>query len=136
MGDAGTRTGPDDEVVTYSEPARGVYKKLIVRDGRLAGAIVLGDGGGGAGAAAGSSTAATALPEDRSELLFPRAGGDAVGRTRADLPDDAQVCNCNGVSKGRIVARGAGRLPHAEVGVRARRAPARAAAPASRSCRR
>ena len=32
-----------DEVVTYAEPARGVYKKLIVRDGHLAGAILLGD---------------------------------------------------------------------------------------------
>jgi nitrite reductase (NADH) large subunit len=33
----------DDEVVTYAEPGRGVYHKLIVRDGKLAGAILLGD---------------------------------------------------------------------------------------------
>ncbi len=32
-----------DEVVSYSEPSRGIYKKLIVRNDRLAGAIVLGD---------------------------------------------------------------------------------------------
>ncbi len=62
-----------DEVVTYAEPNRGIYKKLIVRDGRLAGAIVLGDGlpvprlfqffdkG-------------ELLPENRAELLFPSAG--------------------------------------------------------------
>ena len=37
--------GDDDEVVSYSEPSRGIYKKLIVRNGRLAGAIILGDGG-------------------------------------------------------------------------------------------
>lgn len=36
--------GEDDEVVSYSEPAKGIYKKLIVRNDRLAGAIVLGDG--------------------------------------------------------------------------------------------
>ena len=35
----------DDEVVSYAEPARGIYKKLVVRNGRLAGAIVIGDGG-------------------------------------------------------------------------------------------
>src|SRR5215468_11126580 len=33
----------NDEVVTYAEPSRGVYKKLIVRNGQLAGAILLGD---------------------------------------------------------------------------------------------
>jgi hypothetical protein len=34
----------DDEVVSYAEPSRGVYKKLIVRNNRLMGAIVIGDG--------------------------------------------------------------------------------------------
>jgi nitrite reductase (NADH) large subunit len=32
----------DDEVITYADPRRGIYKKLILRDGRLAGAILLG----------------------------------------------------------------------------------------------
>ncbi|MGH7856615.1 MAG: NAD(P)/FAD-dependent oxidoreductase, partial [Candidatus Binatia bacterium] len=34
---------PDDEVVVYREPARGVYKKLVVRGQALAGAILLGE---------------------------------------------------------------------------------------------
>jgi nitrite reductase (NADH) large subunit len=90
-----------DEVVTYAEPARGLYKKLIVRDGRLAGAILLGDGSA-APTLLQAFDRGSALPEARSELLFP--GGDA-GRapSAADLPDDAQVCNCNGVSKGRLM---------------------------------
>ena len=92
--------GPDDELVTYSEPGRGVYKKLVVRDGRLAGAIVLGDAGT-APSLLQLFDRATPLPEDRSDLLFPRAGGDGEVDA-AGLPDDAQVCNCNGVSKGRI----------------------------------
>ncbi|MGH9763192.1 MAG: NAD(P)/FAD-dependent oxidoreductase, partial [Blastocatellia bacterium] len=33
-----------DEVITYAEPSRGVYKKLIIGDGKLKGAILLGDG--------------------------------------------------------------------------------------------
>ena len=34
---------PEDEVVQFSEPKRGTYKKLIIRDGRLVGGILLGD---------------------------------------------------------------------------------------------
>src|SRR5258708_27501739 len=33
----------EDEVVQFSEPKRGTYKKLIIRDGRLVGGILLGD---------------------------------------------------------------------------------------------
>jgi nitrite reductase (NADH) large subunit len=33
----------DDEAVTFSEPKRRVYKTVIVRDGKLVGAILLGD---------------------------------------------------------------------------------------------
>lgn len=37
--------GDEEQVLTYSEPRRGVYKKVILRDGRLSSAIVLGDSG-------------------------------------------------------------------------------------------
>src|SRR5204863_249512 len=39
----------NDEVVNYVEPLRGIYKKLIIRNGRLAGAILLGDASGAPG---------------------------------------------------------------------------------------
>jgi nitrite reductase (NADH) large subunit len=89
-----------DEVVTYSEPSRGVYKKLVVRGGRLGGAILLGDA-----AAAPMLLQAfdrgTELPENRAELLFQLAAESAAGV--AELPVAAQICNCNGVSKGDLV---------------------------------
>jgi nitrite reductase (NADH) large subunit len=93
---------PEDEVVTYMEASRGVYKKLILRDGRLAGAIVLGDGAAAARLSQAFDRGAQA-PENRAELLFPLAGEPQHLRA-ADLPDAAQICNCNGVSKGVIVA--------------------------------
>src|SRR5262249_25167665 len=43
------------------------------------------------------------LPENRSELLFD-LGGPAAEESVADMPDDGQVCNCNGVAKGAIRA--------------------------------
>ena len=36
-------TGADGEVVGFSDPARGTYAALVVRDGRLTGAVLLGD---------------------------------------------------------------------------------------------
>ena len=93
---------PTDEVVTYSEPTRGVYKKLIIREGRLLGAMLLGDA-----AAAPTLLQAfdrgSALPDNRAELLFQLTAAEAATSV-ADLPDSAQICNCNGVSKGALVA--------------------------------
>jgi nitrite reductase (NADH) large subunit len=92
----------EDEVVQFSEPKRGTYKKLIIRDGRLVGGILLGD----------ISKAAyliqtfdrnTPLPEERLHLLFD-IGDPPKQVTFAEMAAGAQVCNCNGVSKGAIVA--------------------------------
>ena len=93
---------PDDEVVQFSEPKRGTYKKLIVREGRLVGGILLGD----------ISKAAyliqafdrnTPLPEERLHLLFD-IGDPPKTVTFEEMSASTQVCNCNGVSKGAIVA--------------------------------
>jgi len=93
---------PTDEVVTYNEPTRGVYKKLIVREGRLQGAILLGDA-----AAAPMLLQAfdrgSALPDNRAELLFQMMAVEKAPSV-AELSDSAQICNCNGVSKGALVA--------------------------------
>jgi nitrite reductase (NADH) large subunit len=101
MGDREARD-ENDEVVTYAEPSRGVYKKLIVRDGRLAGAILLGDAST-APALLRAFDRGAPLPENRAELLFSLAAETALPSV-ADLPDDAQICNCNGVSKSAIIA--------------------------------
>ncbi len=93
----------DDEVVTYIEPNRNVYKKVIVRNGKVTGAILLGDGLT-VSRILQAFDREEALPENRSELLFPLAADAAASLNVEDLPDDAQICNCNGVTKARIVA--------------------------------
>jgi len=98
MGDK--EPGPGDEVVLYSEPSRGVYKKMVVREGLLKGAILLGDPDG-APAIQQAFDRSAPLPDTRSDLLFPSMRSDAPA-SAAELPDDAQVCNCNGVTKGRL----------------------------------
>ena len=91
-----------DEIIQFQEPSKGTYKKLIVRDGRLVGGILMGD----------ISKAAflmqafdrdTPLPEERLSLLFD-LGTPPQKITLDEMPAKAQVCNCNGVSKAAIGA--------------------------------
>lgn len=91
----------DDEIVVYREPRHGVYKKLIIRAGKIAGAILLGDVES-AGTLMQMFLAGTPAPDRRADLLFGSPTGVSLLRV-ADLPDNAQICNCNGVSKAQIV---------------------------------
>ena len=95
--------GEDDEVVSYSEPSRGIYKKLIVRNDRLTGAIILGDGAV-VPSLLQTFASGTPLTPNRADVLFasapvsPRAPAAA-----ATKPDTARICDCNDVSKAQII---------------------------------
>ena len=91
-----------DEVVSFSEPRRGIYKTAIVRDGKLIGAILLGDLTR-APVLTQAFDQGTALPEDRAALLFD-FGNRSSEVNVAQLPEDVTVCHCNGVSRGEIAA--------------------------------
>ena len=96
-------TGPeraDDESVTFAEPAKGVYKNVVVRDGRLVGATLIGDVRKAAYLIQAYDRGLD-LPADRAELMFD-LGGEAAEISPAEMPDDTQVCNCNGVAKAAI----------------------------------
>jgi nitrite reductase (NADH) large subunit len=92
----------DDEFVQYSEPRHGVYKTIVIRDGKLVGATLVGDVSKVSFLTQAFDNGLP-LPEERVSLMFDIGTPDiAVGV--AELADDAQVCNCNGVSKGALVA--------------------------------
>src|SRR4030095_9130239 len=93
--------GPGDEVVVYREPRNGIYKKIVVRDDQIASAILLGEIEA-AGTLMQMFLAGSKVPERRADLLFGSPTGVALLKA-ADLPDNAQICNCNGVSKKQIV---------------------------------
>ncbi|MFC4534195.1 nitrite reductase large subunit NirB [Sphaerisporangium dianthi] len=92
----------DDETLVFSERKKGVYKSIIVRDGRLVGATLLGDVRKVAFLMQAFDRGLP-LPEERMELLFD-LGAPSAEVSAAELADDAQVCNCNGVTKGMITA--------------------------------
>ncbi|HMC70706.1 MAG TPA: (2Fe-2S)-binding protein, partial [Mycobacteriales bacterium] len=91
------------EVVQFSDAARGTYKKLVIRDGRLVGAILLGD----------CTTAGTVVqlfdrggpvPSDPLSLLFSGLDAPTSAASPALMPAIATVCRCNNVTKGDIQA--------------------------------
>ncbi|OZE98642.1 nitrite reductase large subunit [Rhodococcus sp. 15-1154-1] len=92
----------DDEFVQFYEPRSGTYKSVVVRDGKLIGATLLGDI-----SKANFLTQAfdekVPLPDERISMLFDM-GTPTAATGAAELADDVQVCNCNGVTKGTIVA--------------------------------
>src|SRR5215207_3786189 len=91
-----------DEFVQYSEPRQGVYKTIVIRDGKLVGATLVGDVSK-VSFLTQAFDSGLPLPEERVSLMFDIGTPDvAVGV--AELSDDAQVCNCNGVNKATLVA--------------------------------
>src|SRR5262249_34183206 len=95
---------PGTEVVRVEDPARGRYGKLVLRQDRIAGAILLGLPDAAATIVRLYDRQASA-PDDRVALLLGRtlSGDAAAGRSPAELPGAAVVCHCNGVSKDALV---------------------------------
>ncbi|MCW2529941.1 MAG: nitrite reductase large subunit, partial [Pseudonocardiales bacterium] len=92
----------DDEFVQFSEPRHGIYKTIIVRDGKLVGATLVGDVSKVAFLLQAFDRGLP-LPEERISLMFD-IGTPSAEVGAAELSGDAQVCNCNGVSKDALVA--------------------------------
>jgi nitrite reductase (NADH) large subunit len=93
-------TEEGDEVVQFTEPKKGTYKKLIIRNGRLIGSILLGDISK-APYLAQAFERNTPVPEERLSLLFD-IGAPSEAASVETMPLEMQVCNCNGISKGNI----------------------------------
>ncbi|NUB45718.1 NAD(P)/FAD-dependent oxidoreductase [Fertoebacter nigrum] len=97
---------PDREDIVFRDPARGVYKRLVLKDNRLIGAVLYGDTADGQWFF-GLIKDATDITDMRETLIFGPAyqGGASVNPMAAvaALPPEAEICGCNGVCKGKIV---------------------------------
>ncbi|MGH3362170.1 MAG: nitrite reductase large subunit NirB, partial [Nocardioides sp.] len=101
FGDAFAETPGSLELV-FADAVAGVYKKLVVtEDGtRLLGGILVGDASA-YGILRPMVASGIALPDNPEELILPAARG---GSTPIGMPDEAQVCSCNNVTKAEILA--------------------------------
>lgn len=99
------REGKDEDVLLFQDPGRGIYKKLVLSDNRIKGAVLYGDTIDGTKYFQ-MMRDQTDVTEIRDTLLFAQAqlGDSGHGSQNImDLPDNAEVCGCNGVSKGDVV---------------------------------
>ncbi|MEO0945134.1 MAG: nitrite reductase large subunit NirB [Pseudomonadota bacterium] len=99
---------PDREEIVLRDAAGGVYKRVVIKDNRIIGAVLYGDTADGAWFF-DMLKKGTDISEMRETLIFGQAyqGGaplDPMAAVAA-LPDDAEICGCNGVCKGDIVAK-------------------------------
>jgi len=97
---------PGDEELLLQDSARGVYKKLVLRDNKLRGAVMYGDTLDGPWYFQ-MMRDATDVSEMREHILFGQMHVGDSGRggalNVAAMADSAEICGCNGVSKGTIV---------------------------------
>ena len=106
---AGDFSGGDGaEDIVLRDASRGIYKRVVVRDDRIVGAVLYGDTADG-----GWYFDLLKRGEDISQLRdvlifgqsFASGGGVADPKAAvAALSDSAEICGCNGVSKGQVVS--------------------------------
>ncbi len=100
---AGEITDKNDgsEVIRYEDPTLGIYKKLVLKSGKLAGVILVGETEDSHRYMDWLRTQ-TDLAGMRRQLLFPEPASDS-GFDVAQMPDNETICGCNGVTKGTII---------------------------------
>jgi nitrite reductase (NADH) large subunit len=104
---AGDFSGGDGaEDIVLRDASRGVYKRVVVQDNRIVGAVLYGDTGDGSWyfdlIKRGED-----VSDVRDMLIFGQSfasGGGAMDPRAAvaALSDDAEICGCNGVSKAAV----------------------------------
>ncbi|MBD8653901.1 NAD(P)/FAD-dependent oxidoreductase [Rhizobium sp. CFBP 13726] len=96
---------PDREEIVLRDASAGIYKRLVLKDNGIIGAVLYGE------TADGSwffdlMKRGTDISQMRDTLIFGQSyqGGSPLDPMAAvaALPDDAEICGCNGVCKGKI----------------------------------
>lgn len=109
IGDAHANT-PGAKCYTFIDEQTEVYKKLVVNEdgSKLLGAVLIGDADD-YGNLLQFVLNGIKLPEHPEAMILPSLDGSAsIGLGVDALPDTAQICSCNNVSKGDLCSAVAG----------------------------
>ncbi|ODA66171.1 Nitrite reductase [NAD(P)H] [Methyloligella halotolerans] len=97
--------GDDREEIVLRDATAGVYKRLILKDNRIIGSVLYGETADGAWFN-DLKKREVDVSEMRDTLIFGQAYQGSAPldpmAAVAALPDDAEICGCNGVCKGKI----------------------------------
>ncbi|MEM6666139.1 MAG: nitrite reductase large subunit NirB [Pseudomonadota bacterium] len=100
--------GEDREEIVLRDAMGGIYKRLVLQDNKIIGVVLYGDTADG-GWFFNMLKSGTDISEMRESLIFGQnyQGGSPVDPMAAvaALPDDAEICGCNGVCKSRITGK-------------------------------
>ena len=103
---AGDFMGDDTtEDIVVRDATRGIYKKIVIKDNRIKGAVLYGDSIDGAWYFQ-LMREQTNISDIRDQLMFGQGHlGDSGhgGNVVANMSDDAEICGCNGICKGTVV---------------------------------
>jgi len=105
IGDAQGKT-PHCRSYQYVDERKQIYKKIVVSDNgeKLLGAVLVGDAAE-YGTLLQMALNGIKLPADPEFLILPSSDGKAKPGLGPDaLPETAQICSCNSVTKGQICA--------------------------------
>jgi nitrite reductase (NADH) large subunit len=103
FGDAFAKTAGAKEIA-ITDAIRGTYKKLVVsaKGDRLLGGILIGDASAYGTLLQLMQNGITLPPYPEDLLLPPREGKPAAAMSVENLPETAQICSCNNITKGQI----------------------------------
>ncbi|WP_342566162.1 nitrite reductase large subunit NirB [Paenibacillus sp. FSL R7-0345] len=96
---------PGSRSLRYQDEIEGVYKKLVIKEDKLVGAVLFGDTSDGAPLFSIIKNGENIKGKEKELLLG--ISSDALGSTKGNnrleaMADDEIICGCNGVSKGAI----------------------------------
>ncbi|HLJ71715.1 MAG TPA: NAD(P)/FAD-dependent oxidoreductase, partial [Roseiarcus sp.] len=99
--------GEDRQEIVLRDASAGVYKRVILKDNRIVGAVLYGEVADGAWFADLKKKQIDISPM-RETLIFGQGYQGSVPldpmAAVAALPDDAEICGCNGVCKEKITS--------------------------------
>jgi len=100
--------GEGCEDIVFRDAGRGVYKRIVLENGKVAGAVLFGDAVDGAWYFDLMRSGAE-VADIRETLVFGQAVTEGLrgldpSAAVAAMADTAEVCGCNGVCKGTIVS--------------------------------
>jgi len=98
--------GEGCEDIVFRDAGRGVYKRIVLEAGKVAGAVLFGDAADGAWYF-DLMKSGEAVGDFRETLVFGQAATEGLrgldpSAAVAAMADTAEVCGCNGVCKGQI----------------------------------
>ena len=95
LGGDGYGRDEDCEAIVSANPAEGVYRKAVVKVDSGVGTVLLGDVA--VGPRLTQTVKCAMLAEEVAGLIVGRGYASEIGAD--SLPDEAQIYNCNGISK-------------------------------------